>query len=238
MNSSLVHFEGHWSSTEQDPVIEASADVESTRSFTPSNQFDRPWVATHQSVGGHDLYMTTRQNTDNTLLDLSAAGLAERMRWLGRQMNADAGSARSRAEEEASCFQLIYASEATAPMSELDLHTLLFEARSRNDSLDVTGLLLHAHGQFLQLLEGDEATVRALYADIRDDPRHEDVRTLLTTETARRTFPDWSMNAEDVGPGDSESVAAPVLRIKTVPSSLKSVATVLEALQKFQKVKA
>ena len=89
MDTSLVYFEGPWSTAERDPVMNAGADIEADLSFVPSNGFDRPWVGTHQSVGGHDLYMTTRQNADSALMDRSATGLAERMRWLGRRIDAE-----------------------------------------------------------------------------------------------------------------------------------------------------
>ena len=48
---------------------------------------------------------------------------------------------------------------------------MLTEARERNQQLGVTGLLLYKDGDFIQLLEGDKATVKALFQDsIRKDP--------------------------------------------------------------------
>jgi hypothetical protein len=73
------------------------------------------------------------------------------------------------------------------------LEDLLQVSRARNASLGVTGALLFNEGRFLQVLEGDETQVRALYNSILRDRRHSDV-TLMTAEPgARRRFARWSM---------------------------------------------
>ncbi len=68
-------------------------------------------------------------------------------------------------------FHLVYVSAATHPLDKADLLQMLKEARERNQQLGVTGLLLYKDGDFTQLLEGDKATVKALFQDsIRKDP--------------------------------------------------------------------
>jgi hypothetical protein len=61
-------------------------------------------------------------------------------------------------------FFLIYRSVATIVPSEADLAQLLEHARPANDTRGITGMLLYQNGRYMQLLEGEEAAVRALFA--------------------------------------------------------------------------
>lgn len=70
--------------------------------------------------------------------------------------------------------------------------------RENNAKLDVSGILLFADGTFLQVLEGDKATVHALYDKIAGDNRHQGTKILMERETPRRSFPDWSMGWEQI----------------------------------------
>jgi hypothetical protein len=103
-------------------------------------------------------------------------------------------------------LSLMYASSATEPLSETALDALLARSRSNNALRDLTGMLLYKDGQFMQVLEGDEETVRDTYAAIARDPRHEDVRVLLDTEIDRRQFEDWSMAYRRVSDEDLSRV--------------------------------
>jgi len=94
-------------------------------------------------------------------------------------------------------LQLVYTSTATSPFSAEALRRLLELARRRNTAADISGLLLHVDGAFLQTLEGDPVVVRALYARIEADRRHASVLTLLVRDIAERNFPDWSMGFFD-----------------------------------------
>jgi hypothetical protein len=96
-------------------------------------------------------------------------------------------------------LQLVYVSTATAPLSEVSLRALLAFARTRNAARGVTGMLLYQSGVFLQVLEGDRATVEATFAKIELDRRHRDVVTLWHGDIESRNFGDWSMGFVDVG---------------------------------------
>lgn len=89
--------------------------------------------------------------------------------------------------------QLIYNSTAGKDFSETHLAFLLLNARKNNQALGVTGLLLYDAGAFLQVLEGEGATLEGLYRRIRRDPRHVRVSTLLSREVDTREFGEWSM---------------------------------------------
>ena len=62
----------------------------------------------------------------------------------------------------------------------------------------VTGMLLHRHQRFLQLLEGDETVVRALYATIAADERHSGLRVQSEGRRLLRQFPTWTMAFRDL----------------------------------------
>ncbi len=95
-------------------------------------------------------------------------------------------------------FFLVYISSATQPFSVDDLSTLLAVSRKNNAELGITGMLLYKDGNFMQVLEGDERTVRALYEKIGVDPRHSGEITLLQGFVDERQFPDWSMGFRDL----------------------------------------
>jgi hypothetical protein len=93
----------------------------------------------------------------------------------------------------AALLSVVYASAATVPFSEDDLAVLLAKSRRRNRAAGVTGLLVHAAGQFMQVLEGPEAVVRGLLARIAADPRHTGVWVLAEERIPARRFADWAM---------------------------------------------
>jgi hypothetical protein len=95
-------------------------------------------------------------------------------------------------------IQLFYTSLARTPFTAAQLETLLEKARAVNVGLEVTGMLLHQDGAFLQVLEGEVAAVGTLYDKISRDRRHDRVLMLARQEVAARSFPDWSMGFSDV----------------------------------------
>ena len=78
-------------------------------------------------------------------------------------------------------------------MSPSDLVEILEQARRNNARLQVSGMLLHANGTFLQVLEGDPEVVESLYSIIEEDRRHVDLRILLREQDVERSFGDWTM---------------------------------------------
>lgn len=94
-------------------------------------------------------------------------------------------------------IQMIYASAATVDFSTEDLKKLLATARRNNESLGVSGMLVYHEGSFLQILEGEEASVMALYRIIEKDERHNDVKLLLRSEIDERSFGEWKMGFYD-----------------------------------------
>jgi len=94
--------------------------------------------------------------------------------------------------------QLIYSSAALKDLNGVELSRILLSARKNNAGLGITGMLLYHEGSFLQVLEGDEANVEALFQRIGKDPRHGRVLILLRRSIQARQFQDWSMGFVDI----------------------------------------
>lgn len=105
-----------------------------------------------------------------------------------------------------SLIHCIYASAATTPFTPESLQRLLRTARERNQSLNVTGILLYIEGSFFQVLEGEAADVDALYARIGADERHGAVTLVVREPIEKRAFGDWSMGYAKMTPKDLNNI--------------------------------
>ncbi|TAK28698.1 MAG: BLUF domain-containing protein [Myxococcaceae bacterium] len=88
---------------------------------------------------------------------------------------------------------LVYGSASVGTIDEETLRSILRTSREHNARLGVTGALFYRNGNFLQVLEGEETVVRALFARIRTDPRHTGCFSLLEGEFEERLFPAGTM---------------------------------------------
>lgn len=102
---------------------------------------------------------------------------------------------------------LIYLSRATQPFSEAALLDLLQYARHHNAQHDITGILAYGNGQFMQVLEGEEATISALYEHIERDPRHDNLVRFADKPIAQRSFTEWSMAFATLDDADFNALA-------------------------------
>lgn len=93
--------------------------------------------------------------------------------------------------------QLVYTSSATFdPTSEIGsrhLADILTTARAYNSQAGISGFLLVGGDWFAQVLEGDAATVTALFRRILFDHRHAHVHLVETRPARERLFGDWAM---------------------------------------------
>jgi hypothetical protein len=94
---------------------------------------------------------------------------------------------------DSSTYHVLYRSRATRVLTQAELQALLEQARPYNAHHQITGLLLYSEGHFVQLFEGEQAVVRALYARIQADPRHTQVVTVSEGPGPQRWFADWHM---------------------------------------------
>lgn len=98
-------------------------------------------------------------------------------------------------------YQVIYSSQAAAPMSLADLEQILVDARTGNDRRGVTGALLYVDGVFLQILEGDRDTVLGLVGSIARDSRHTALHVFHEAEVEQALFSSWRMAYLNPTPG-------------------------------------
>jgi hypothetical protein len=99
---------------------------------------------------------------------------------------------------------------------------ILSAARRNNPRDGVTGALICRHDVYLQLIEGPEDAIDALYARILADDRHTNVELLLSEDMGERLFPAWAMlddtapsqfwSAQDVAAGAIEAASLDELR--------------------------
>ena len=125
--------------------------------------------------------------------------------------------------------QLLYVSNA-CDIAPGDLDNILTTSRRHNALMGVTGLLLFIDGGFLQMLEGEEISVRTLYTRIAADRRHFDPRLMLDREVAVRAFPEWSMGFERGMFG----VAREAIHNRLAPGTGRIVAMMLHTFYRVQ----
>ncbi|HEY1058165.1 MAG TPA: BLUF domain-containing protein [Limnobacter sp.] len=104
-------------------------------------------------------------------------------------------------------IRLLYSSQAKPDTHSDLLEDILLTSRKNNAALNITGVLVHGGGMFMQVLEGPEAVVLRLYVKILDDKRHTDSRIIHITPTSTRLFPNWTMGVIEAEPLTFEEVA-------------------------------
>lgn len=104
-------------------------------------------------------------------------------------------------------IRLLYSSQATPGMSDEQIHDILIVARRNNKALEITGVLVHGGGMFMQVLEGPEHAVLRSYVKILDDPRHSGCQIIHITPANEKIFRDWSMGVINSDPLEFQHIA-------------------------------
>lgn len=103
-------------------------------------------------------------------------------------------------------YYLLYASSAARLFGASELDDLLRVSRRNNAAADVSGMLLHHDGSFLQYLEGEEPDVSAVFERISKDPRHHGIFVLDKGNIAEKALPSWSMGYQPLDPEQQKQV--------------------------------
>ncbi|MEN9898738.1 MAG: hypothetical protein RLZZ66_2387 [Pseudomonadota bacterium] len=90
-------------------------------------------------------------------------------------------------------YQLVYASKVAEGFSEKDLIDILRTSRKNNKAIHISGALVYNKGYFLQMIEGEQVVVDALFKKITHDVRHEKISRFYRGTVPNRVFPDWYM---------------------------------------------
>lgn len=96
---------------------------------------------------------------------------------------------------------LIYRSQLSLTCTSAALSALVEQARIRNTEQGISGILLSRGRDVLQILEGTEQSVVALFNTIRADDRHTGVVELMRDYGPRRRFEDVGMLLFDLSAG-------------------------------------
>jgi hypothetical protein len=88
--------------------------------------------------------------------------------------------------------QIIYSSKPFGFDSSV-LDDILTVSRRNNVRDGVTGTLICRADMYLQLIEGPDAPLQALYARITADDRHLEINHLISRSVTDRMFPKWAM---------------------------------------------
>ncbi len=95
-------------------------------------------------------------------------------------------------------YQLSFVSTSVQP-GQKELETILECASQLARKLDVTGMLVYRQGNFMSLLEGEEAAVRALYTEACQSPLHNTQIIIDEGPIVERQFSTWSTNVSHCG---------------------------------------
>ena len=73
----------------------------------------------------------------------------------------------------------VYVSSAYEGIDKTTVENILETARTRNAQMGITGILICAGNQFIQLIEGEEKEIEGLLKLIQRDRRHHDMELLV-----------------------------------------------------------
>ena len=105
-------------------------------------------------------------------------------------------------------YRLMYISTGRKIFGTDELREFVDVCIKNNAEINVTGMLLYVNGNFLQLLEGRQEDVKALFYDrIALDKRHSGAFVLWQSEVSERVFPDWAMGLKTVDPEKNDDIA-------------------------------
>ncbi|MEM1045972.1 MAG: BLUF domain-containing protein [Pseudomonadota bacterium] len=98
---------------------------------------------------------------------------------------------------EPSLLRMSYKSVAVGPLDLPAVCSIVEEAARNNARLDISGGLVFRNAQFLQVLEGPPAAVRAVYERIAEDRRHRAMVRLSSDRAVNRLFTGTWMGLAD-----------------------------------------
>nr|WP_294944723.1 BLUF domain-containing protein [uncultured Mucilaginibacter sp.] len=93
---------------------------------------------------------------------------------------------------------LVYLSTSTTLLSDDELLDILKASRRNNKAHNVSGVLLYCEGTFIQVLEGADFDVDAIFAKLEKDTRHKNIIVMMNEPLKQRNFAGWAMGFASV----------------------------------------
>jgi hypothetical protein len=100
-------------------------------------------------------------------------------------------------------FQLVYMSSLANSDPEL-VNDILEVAVRNNKANNITGMMLYAEGNIVQVLEGEHADVMTTFNRILVDKRHAGIFVLYERSISERDFGSWSLGYKQLMKADIE----------------------------------
>jgi hypothetical protein len=127
-------------------------------------------------------------------------------------------------------FNITYLSSVVPEFTRDELRAVLTENRARYQDAGISGILLYRDGNILQVLEGEESSVRKAYDCAMDDPRQTSLLPLIREPISRRQFSEWTMAFRDLsldsdglkGFNDALNSSDPETSLPLLPSKVKT----------------
>lgn len=94
--------------------------------------------------------------------------------------------------------QLVYLSIRNPDCSQELVSQILEVSQKNNSKTDITGALIYSQTKFLQVLEGEENQLIALFHKIKKDCRHSSILLLSSKPIEKRYFPSWQMASKEI----------------------------------------
>lgn len=89
--------------------------------------------------------------------------------------------------------ELTYRSKARPAITQREVEDIIAVSRRRNLEMNISGCLIFHKNVFIQIIEGVEKDVLALFDKIRSDIRHSEIELLWEGSCHERVFADWQM---------------------------------------------
>ncbi|RZS91995.1 BLUF domain-containing protein [Aquimarina brevivitae] len=86
---------------------------------------------------------------------------------------------------------ICYVSTVNPFLTQKELQQLFSFVTNTNKKLGITGVLIHAEGNFFQIIEGETTTIHSLFERIQQDTRHYDIITILNKPIYNSSFDDY-----------------------------------------------
>ncbi len=108
-------------------------------------------------------------------------------------------------------IQIVYVSSLKTLRLESEISNILESSIRHNKENDITGMLLYAGGNFLQVLEGESDRIGETFQRISIDPRHHNIIDIINDPVTEREFSQWSMGFYQLTPEQIQSFPDSVL---------------------------
>lgn len=120
--------------------------------------------------------------------------------------------------------RLVYVSTAAPDLTLPTVRRIVAQAHMRNRQLDVTGMLLYVHPEFVQVLEARSEVLDDVVRRIAGDPRHREIRVIERRTVEKRRFDRWAM-----GLLVTDALAGAVRRLKAAELSVDGLIEAMRA---------